>query len=73
MYFLPSPHILKHIKHPSKNLLLKDLSYGRHIFIMLKTLLMKDKKLIFKNSSYERQYHSYLAKKPIEHYMGKII
>ena len=39
--FLPSPHILKHIKHSSKNLLLKALSYGRHIFIMLKALPMK--------------------------------
>ena len=33
--FLPSLHILKHIKHPSKNLLLK-------------TLLMKDKNLLLK-------------------------
>ena len=30
-------------------------------------------KLIIKNSSYGRHYHSYLAKKRIEHYMGKII
>ena len=36
--FLPSPHILKHIKHSSKNLLLKALSYGRHIGI--KSLLV---------------------------------
>ena len=43
MYFLPSPHILKHIKHSSMNLLLKALSHGRYIFTMPKALLMKGK------------------------------
>ena len=45
IYFLPSPHILKHIKHSSKNLLPKAISHGRHIFIMLKAILMKGKNL----------------------------
>ena len=45
IYILPFPHILKYIKHSSKNLLLKALSHERHIFIMLKALLMKGKKL----------------------------
>ena len=45
IYFSQSPHILKHIKYYSKNLLLKTLSYERHIFIILKALLMKGKNL----------------------------
>ena len=42
IYFLPSPHILKHIKYSSKALLLKALSHGRHIYNA-------------KSPSYERQ------------------
>ena len=39
-YFLPSSHILKYIKHSSKNLLLKALSYERQKLIKSKVLLM---------------------------------
>ena len=42
IYFLQSPHILKHIKHFSKNLLLKALSHGTYIYNA-------------KSPSYERQ------------------
>ena len=40
-YFLSSPHILKYIKHSSKNLLLKTLSYERQKLIKSKALLME--------------------------------
>ena len=44
IYFLPSPYILKKIKHSSRNML-QSPSHGRHIIIMLKALLMKDTNL----------------------------
>ena len=72
--FLPSLHILKHIKIFFQEHITKALSHGGHIFIMLKALLMEGKKLIkIKSPSYGRQYHSCLTKKLKEHYMGKII
>ena len=54
IYFLPSPYILKDIKHSSKNMLQKPFSwkaynyntkspsYERHKFIILKVILMED-------------------------------
>ena len=73
MYFLPFPHILKHIKHSSKNLLLKALSYERHIYNAESPSYEMRKLIKIKSPSYGRQYHSYLTKKLKEHYMGKII
>ena len=54
IYFLPSPYILKDIKHSFKNMLQKPFSwkaynyntksssYERHKFMILKVLLMED-------------------------------
>ena len=43
IYFLPSLHILKTYQTLFQEHITKALSYGRYIFIMLKTLLMKGK------------------------------
>ena len=51
IYFLSSLHVLKYIKHSSKNLLLKALSYERQKLIKSKVLLI-DRKSTRLNSSH---------------------
>ena len=73
IYFLLSPHILKHIKHSSKNMLQKLFLMEGIIYNAKSPSYGRQKLIKIKSPSYGRQYHSCLTKKLKEHYMGKII
>ena len=73
IYFLPSLHILKHIKIFFQEHNTCPFSWRTYIYNAKSPSYGRQKLIKIKSPSYGRQYHSYLTKNLKENYMGKII